>query len=136
VYGERARAWDSKVRDVHEWLGQIGCRAPKVGPFDSSVTVTYHESLVLRLEKANSSAPLSTSVEEKLVPAKGEKPAGVAKRTIKATVAVDSINLEKREITVHNSDGSAQTFHIRDPKNVEGRRATINVTYSRPSRWP
>ncbi len=43
-YAERAKAWDSKVRDVHEWLGEIGCRAPKVGPFDSSVTVTYHES--------------------------------------------------------------------------------------------
>ena len=44
VRRERRRAWDSKVRDVHEWLVEIGCRAPKVGPFDSSVTVTYHES--------------------------------------------------------------------------------------------
>jgi len=96
------------------------------------LTVTYHESLVLRVEKANSSAALSTSVEESLVPAKGEKPAGVAKRTIKATVAVDSIDLAKREITVHNSDGSAQTFHIRDPKNVEGVKPgdKITVTYS------
>jgi glycolate oxidase iron-sulfur subunit len=44
VYAEAAKAWDSKVRDVHEWLGEIGCRPPKVGPFDSPVTVTYHES--------------------------------------------------------------------------------------------
>ena len=32
------------------------------------LTVTYQESLVLRLEKANSSMPLSTSVEESLAP--------------------------------------------------------------------
>ena len=29
AYAERARAWDGKLRDVHEWLGEIGCRAPE-----------------------------------------------------------------------------------------------------------
>ena len=43
-YRDVARAWDGKVRDVHEWLVQIGCRAPEAAPFDRSVTVTYHES--------------------------------------------------------------------------------------------
>jgi glycolate dehydrogenase iron-sulfur subunit len=44
AYAEAGREWDTKVRDVHEWLGQIGCRPPRVGPFESPVTVTYHES--------------------------------------------------------------------------------------------
>jgi glycolate oxidase iron-sulfur subunit len=43
-YAERARLWDSKVKDVHEWLVQIGCRAPLASPFDAPTSVTYHES--------------------------------------------------------------------------------------------
>ena len=43
-YGQAAKAWDAKLRDVHEWLAEIGCRAPSVGPFDAPTTVTYHES--------------------------------------------------------------------------------------------
>jgi glycolate oxidase iron-sulfur subunit len=43
-YRERARTWDARVRDVHEWLEEIGCRAPQQAPFERPVTVTYHES--------------------------------------------------------------------------------------------
>ncbi|MDW8310039.1 MAG: (Fe-S)-binding protein, partial [Verrucomicrobiales bacterium] len=46
-YRERARLWDRKVRDVHEWLVEIGARPPRP-PADASRTsacrVTYHES--------------------------------------------------------------------------------------------
>lgn len=44
LYAERARAWDAKVRDIHEWLIEIGCRAPFASPSPDPVTVTYHES--------------------------------------------------------------------------------------------
>jgi glycolate oxidase iron-sulfur subunit len=44
AYAERARLWDSKVKDVQEWLAEIGCRAPGAGPTDAPVTITYHES--------------------------------------------------------------------------------------------
>ncbi len=37
----RARLWDAKVRDIHEWLAQIGLQPPAGGP---AQTVTYHES--------------------------------------------------------------------------------------------
>jgi len=40
-YSERARLWDSRVKDIHEWLVQIGIRAPSTAP---AQTVTYHES--------------------------------------------------------------------------------------------
>lgn len=43
-YRDRARAWDRKLRDVHEWLVEIGCREPKASPFAAAVTVTYHDS--------------------------------------------------------------------------------------------
>ena len=43
-YAKTARAWDAKLKDVHEWLAQIACRAPEAAPFDCEVTVTYHDS--------------------------------------------------------------------------------------------
>jgi len=44
AYAARARLWDTKVRDVHEWLVAIGYRSPEAGPFDAATTVTYHDS--------------------------------------------------------------------------------------------
>ena len=44
AYVERARAWDARVRDVSEWLAEIGFRAPEAAPFEQPVAVTYHES--------------------------------------------------------------------------------------------
>jgi len=42
VYAERARLWDLKVKDIHEWLCQIGTEPP---PNDQpSQVVTYHDS--------------------------------------------------------------------------------------------
>jgi len=43
-YRERALLWDSKLRDIQEWLVEIACRRPAAGPFAEPVTVTYHES--------------------------------------------------------------------------------------------
>ncbi|MEO7273166.1 MAG: (Fe-S)-binding protein [Vicinamibacterales bacterium] len=43
-YRDVARVWDTKLRDVHEWLGLIGCRPPRTSPFDAPVSVTYHDS--------------------------------------------------------------------------------------------
>jgi glycolate oxidase iron-sulfur subunit len=44
AYRERAQAWDRKLKDVHEWLMQIGARPPKTSPFDAPLSLTYHES--------------------------------------------------------------------------------------------
>ncbi len=41
VYRERAKLWDKKCKDIHEWLGAIGVQAPKSA---TPQTVTYHES--------------------------------------------------------------------------------------------
>jgi glycolate oxidase iron-sulfur subunit len=42
AYRDRARSWDAKMRDVHEWLAQIGCRAPQGDV--THMTVAYHDS--------------------------------------------------------------------------------------------
>jgi glycolate oxidase iron-sulfur subunit len=44
VYHARARVWDTKLRDVQEWLAEIGCRAPETSTPVPPLSVTYHES--------------------------------------------------------------------------------------------
>ena len=41
AYEPRAHEWDCKVKDIHEWLAQIGIATPPAGP---EQVVTYHES--------------------------------------------------------------------------------------------
>ena len=57
VYAERAQLWDRKLRDVHEWLDEIGCRAPAAPPFEAPAAITYHESCHLVHGQKVSRAP-------------------------------------------------------------------------------
>lgn len=41
-YEQRAHEWDRKVKDIHEWLAEIGIRPPVTN--GSTQVVTYHES--------------------------------------------------------------------------------------------
>jgi len=43
VYRDRAKLWDGKVKDIHEWLDEIGIEPPGKGSTEQ-VVVTYHES--------------------------------------------------------------------------------------------
>ena len=46
-YSAKARTWSAKVRDIHEWLCQIGFRKPRIpsaGPQLGRRTITYHEA--------------------------------------------------------------------------------------------
>jgi len=43
-YREAAKLWDTKVRDIQEWLIAIGIRPPLASPFEAPTTVTYHDS--------------------------------------------------------------------------------------------
>ena len=44
AYADRAQLWDTKLRDIHEWLIETGCRPPMAAPQDTPLTVTYHDS--------------------------------------------------------------------------------------------
>ncbi|MBX7209650.1 MAG: (Fe-S)-binding protein [Verrucomicrobiaceae bacterium] len=41
-YAARAKAWDAKLKDIHEWLAETGVRKPRTGC--GIERVTYHES--------------------------------------------------------------------------------------------
>lgn len=46
-YSARAREWSAKVRDIHEWLCEIGFRSPRIPKEKQGVeklSVTYHEA--------------------------------------------------------------------------------------------
>jgi glycolate oxidase iron-sulfur subunit len=43
VYAKRAHLWDEKVKDIHEWLAQIGIQAPANKNLPAQ-NVTYHEA--------------------------------------------------------------------------------------------
>ena len=44
-YAARAREWDRKCKDIHEWLVEIDFRAPDAVPGEEpSIPVTYHDS--------------------------------------------------------------------------------------------
>lgn len=57
VYHDRAKVWDAKVKDIHEWLVEMSCEVPSATsqvpertqpdtshPAPRTVVVTYHES--------------------------------------------------------------------------------------------
>jgi len=76
-YHARAEAWDRKVRDISEWLIQIGCRAPAASGAESrdraaaATTVTYDASCHLMHGQKVVAQPLALLQmlpEVKLVP--------------------------------------------------------------------
>ena len=53
-FRDRARLWDEKLKDIHEWLVEIGLRAPASA---APRTVTYHESCHLAHGQKVTAAP-------------------------------------------------------------------------------
>jgi glycolate oxidase iron-sulfur subunit len=43
AYADRAVAWDCKIKDIHEWLDEVGLQPPASSPTEPR-RVTYHES--------------------------------------------------------------------------------------------
>lgn len=58
-YHTRAEAWDRKVRDISEWLVQIGCRAPQAAANAPTRTVTYDASCHLLHGQKVATQPLA-----------------------------------------------------------------------------
>jgi glycolate oxidase iron-sulfur subunit len=57
AYADRARAFAARVRDVHEWLVEVGLRAPAAAPDTPPLRVAYHESCHLRHGQGVARAP-------------------------------------------------------------------------------
>ena len=110
--------------------------SPAVKRFDAikvgdKLTVKYTESMVITVKKADSSAPLGVSYEQAAQPHPGEKPSGVIARRVQATVAVEKTDVKGSSITVRTSDGNVESFHVQDPKRLEGVNPgdKITITY-------
>lgn len=43
-WAPKAKLWDAKVKDIHEWLEEIGYEPPPPNPKATKTKVTYHES--------------------------------------------------------------------------------------------
>jgi len=43
-YAERAKQWDDRIKDIHEWIAQIGLEAPKPASQQPDLIATYHEA--------------------------------------------------------------------------------------------
>ncbi len=44
AYASRAKLWDTKLKDIHEFLTKIKLRPPAAPPFPETTKVTYHDS--------------------------------------------------------------------------------------------
>ncbi len=44
AYASRAKLWDTKLKDIHEFLTEIKLRTPTAQPFPEPTKVTYHDS--------------------------------------------------------------------------------------------
>jgi glycolate oxidase iron-sulfur subunit len=56
-YARRAQLWSRKLRDIHEWLAEIGIAAPLADSTSAATPVTYHEACHLCHGQKISSAP-------------------------------------------------------------------------------
>ena len=43
-YADRAKQWDDRIKDIHEWIAQIGLQAPKPASQQPDLIATYHEA--------------------------------------------------------------------------------------------
>ena len=84
------------------------------------LTVKYTRELVLKVQKADSSAKLGTTEQSNIERKPGAKPSGVISRQVTETVAVDAIDLKAPSITVHTANGDSHSFRVEDVKNLEG----------------
>ena len=83
------------------------------------VTVTYYESLALRLREAEGGRP-GVSVSEQVERAPlGEKPAGMVVRTTTLTAKVTAIDKKKQTVTLEGPEGGKVTLEVADPANLE-----------------
>jgi Cu/Ag efflux protein CusF len=80
----------------------------KVG---DKVNLQYTEELALLVRKSDA-APTATQADMVALAPKGQKPAGLMARTIELTGTVQSVDANKRTVTVKGPEGNLRTFHV------------------------
>jgi hypothetical protein len=93
------------------------------------VTVTYTESLALKVRKPGEAAP---SKQMSGVNLRQGKPGATSTQQRTVTVSVEAIDKSLPSITVKDGEGHVSSFLVRDAKNLEGVNAgdKIDITYT------
>src|SRR6476661_2422165 len=109
---------------------------PNVKRFDAlkvgdKVTFRYHESMVLQLHKAGSTAP-APAASTGITRTPGEKPGGTMAKQLTASVTVTAIDEKNSAITVKADDGSTFSSRVENKKDLEGVAVGdhIEITYT------
>jgi len=124
------------LKDVSDGTTEVVYAGPEVKRFDAlkvgdKVTFRYHESVVLQLRKAGSTAPAPEGTSG-ITRTPGDKPGGTIAKQMTASVTVVSIDDKNSAITVKADDGSTFSSRVEDKKDLEGVKAgdRIDITYT------
>jgi hypothetical protein len=96
------------------------------------VTAKYTESLAYEVKKSTAAKP-GIRTDAKIEGAnKGEKPKGMATRTVAATVTITAIDAAAPSVTIKGPAGNSKTIKVKDPKKLEGVKVgdLIDITYT------
>ena len=107
------------------------------------VTVSYYESVALRLRRRGDASPGPSVVEEAERAKPGELPAALAAEVVTATARVTEVDRAQRRVTVELPNNEVLTLKVRDPKRLDRLqvgdvveatyREAIAVSVGRPS---
>ena len=117
---------------------QVIYAGPNVKRFDAlkvgdKVTFRYHESMVLQLHKAGTTASGNApAASTGITRTPGEKPGGTMAKQLTATVTVTAIDEKNSAITVKADDVSTFSSHVENKKDLEGVAVGdhIEITYT------
>jgi hypothetical protein len=98
----------------------------KVG---DQVTVTYTESIAVRLAKPGEAAASASADASRST---GPKPGGAAKAEATVVVTLENIDPTVPSVTFKSASGDLRTVRVRDPKNLVGYKLgdKVAITYT------
>ena len=110
------RTADNEI--VHFQVGDEARNLPQVRKGDH-VTVTYYESLAIKLREAEGEKPGMTVAESMERAPLGAKPGGMVVRETTLTAKVTAVDRKKQTVTLEGPQGGKVTLKVEDPANLE-----------------
>jgi hypothetical protein len=111
VYAKRAAQWSAKLRDIHEWLAEIGIRVPVA---QVPQTVTYHEACHL-------------CHGQKITHQPREVLAAIPRPEFGGTSRIDVVLRQRRHLQHHPAGDVAEAACTQDKQHRKNRRGSRGV---------
>lgn len=95
------------------------------------VTVSYYESVAIRLREAEGEKPGITVSEETERAPLGQKPGGVVVRQTTLTAKVTAVDRKRQKVTLQGPEGRSVTLKVADPQYLDRAKVghLVQVTY-------